>query len=223
VPALVADVAAAQRFAASRAGHVAFAVATPDGRVRGFNVSAQFRSASMAKAMLLVALLRGAAGRELSARERGLLKPMITASDNKKALIVYRAVGDLGLTAVARAARMRHFLAVGALFETRITAADQARLFLRIDRLVPQRHRAYARALLAGIVGPQRWGIAPVARARHYAAFFKGGWRKGITHQAALLERDGRRIGLAVLTSDEPTQAYGRATLAGVATRVLSR
>ena len=41
-------------------------------------------------------------------------------------------------------------------------------------------------------------------------------------HQAALLERDGRRIALAVLTSGEPTVAYGRTTLAGVATRVLN-
>jgi hypothetical protein len=116
---------------------------------------------------------------------------------------------------------MTHFRPVGALFEARITAADQARFYLRVDQLVPARHRAYARELLAGITPGQRWGIAPVAERRGFAVFFKGGWRKRLTHQAALLERDGRRVALAVLTRDEPTTAYGAATLAGVAARVL--
>ena len=118
---------------------------------------------------------------------------------------------------------MTHLRPVGAVFETRITAADQARFFLRIDRLVPKRHRSYARGLLSGIIGPQRWGIAPIARSRHFKIFFKGGWRKGITHQVALLERDGRRVALAVLTTGEPSLAYGKATLAGIAARVLAR
>jgi hypothetical protein len=212
----------AQRFAASRSGQVAFAVMTEDGRIRGYNANAQFRSASVTKAMLLVAVLRRAPSRPLSAREKALLKPMITASDNKAADTVYAAVGDLGLQAVAHAARMRNLLGVGALFETRITAADQARLFLRIDRLVPKRHRPFARQLLSGIIAPQRWGIVPVAQARHFTVFFKGGWRKGLEHQVALLERFGRRIAIAVLTTGEAS-AYGRATQAGIASRVLAR
>jgi hypothetical protein len=189
--------------------------------VHGHNADVQFRSASMSKAMLMVAVLRGAKSRPLTGREQRLLRPMITRSSNKAAREVYTRVGDLGLSAVAQAGRMRHFLPAGALFEARITAADQARFFLRIDRLVPRRHRAYARELLSGIVSAQRWGIAPVAQARHFAAFFKAGWRKGLVHQAALLERDGRRIALAVLTSGESTVAYGRVTLAGIASRVL--
>jgi hypothetical protein len=213
---------AAQRFAASRTGSVGFAVMTEDGRIRGYNVSAQFRSASMTKAMLMVAILRRAAHRSLSGGEKALLKPMVTASDNKAALTVYRSVGDLGLLAISHAVHMRNFQPVGALFETRITAADQARLFLRIDRLAPKRHRGYARALLSGIIGPQRWGIPPVAQARGFRVFFKSGWRKGIEHQVALLERAGRRIALAILTSDEAA-AYGRATQAGIASRVLAR
>ncbi|MDA0180834.1 class A beta-lactamase-related serine hydrolase [Solirubrobacter phytolaccae] len=211
----------ATTFAKTRAGTVAWAVATEDGKLRGHNAAVQFRSASMVKAMLMVAVLRRAATRTVTADEAALLSPMVTASDNDAAHTVYAAVGDAGLAAVARAARMTHFLPVGAVFETRITAADQARFFLRIDRLVPKRHRAYARGLLGGIVKPQRWGLAPVAERRGFRVFFKGGWRRGITHQSALLERDGRRVALAVLTSDEPNQTYGQATLAGVASRVL--
>jgi Beta-lactamase enzyme family len=176
----------------------------------------------MTKAMLLVAVLRHAANRPLSVHEDELLRPMITRSSNKAAREVYAAYGDAALVGVARAARMTHFLPVGALFESRITAADQARFFLRIDRLVPSRHRAYARELLGGIVKPQRWGIAPAAERRGFHVYFKGGWRKGITHQAALLERDDRRVALAVLTSDGPSVAYGRVTLRGVAARVLN-
>jgi hypothetical protein len=176
----------------------------------------------MSKAMLLVAALRGASDRSLAAHEHALLRPMITESSNDAAREVYDAYGDTALIAVARAAGMTRFQAVGAPFEMRITAADQARFFLRIDKLVPKRHRAYARQLLGGIVKGQRWGIAPVAERRHFRVYFKGGWRKGITHQAALLERDGRRIALAVLTSDGPSVAYGQATLAGVAARVLN-
>ena len=48
------------------------------------------------------------------------------------------------------------------------------------------------------------------------------GWRTNIFHQVALLERDDRRVALAVLTSGTGHD-YGRVTQAGIAARVLSR
>ncbi len=63
---------------------------------------------------------------------------------------------------------------------------------------------------------------ARVASGRRYRVFFKGGWRKGIVHQVALLKRGGQRISLAILTSGEPSMSYGEATLAGIAARVLA-
>jgi hypothetical protein len=146
---------------------------------------------------------------------------MITASDNDAASAVYARVGGHGLLRVAKAAGMRQFADVGHWAEARITAADQARLFLRIDRLVPPRHRRYARKLLSSIIGEQRWGIAPVARHSHLKIFFKGGWRNGITHQVALLERGRRRLALAVLTSGSPSEAYARETIERIAARVV--
>jgi hypothetical protein len=148
---------------------------------------------------------------------------MITRSDNAAASAIYAEIGPRGLRKVARAAGMRKFSPAGPWGVSQITAADQVRFFLRIDRLVPRPHRRYARELLSSITKEQRWGIAPVARRRNLKAFFKGGWVPGITHQVALLERgrDGRRIALAVLTRNSPSMAYGEGTIEGIAARLL--
>ena len=126
---------------------------------------------------------------------------MITVSDNDAASTVYARVGRDALLRIARAAGMTRFDVGFNWADALLTAHDQARLFLRIDRLAPRRHRAYLRELLGSIVSWQRWGIAPVAEERGFHIMFKGGWRIGIFHQVALLERDDRRIALAVLTS----------------------
>jgi hypothetical protein len=222
-PSLVArgGVRDARAYVRTRAGTVAFAVARPGGAIRGVNLDHEFFSASVVKAMLALEVVREARHRDLTSAERALLRPMITVSDNNAASAVYRRVGGAGLYRVAAAAGMTHFRDVGNWADAHITAADQVRLFLRIDKLAPKRHRAYLRGLLGGIVSWQRWGIAPVAAARDFHIMFKGGWRIGISHQVALLERDGRRIALAVLTSGAP-DPYGRLTETGVAERILA-
>ena len=211
----------AKQWARERSGSVSFAVA--DGRrIRGLAVDRRYPSASVVKAMLALAVVRSARGRDLTSGERALLGPMIRVSDNAAAGTVYRRVEGSGLERLAGVAGMTRFADVGNWADAQLTAADQARLFLRIDRLAPRRHRSYLRGLLASIVGWQRWGIAPVASERGFTIMFKGGWRTRIAHQVALLERDGRRIALAVLTSGTG-DAYGRATQSGIAARVLAR
>jgi hypothetical protein len=214
---------AARRFARSRQGVVAFAVLEEGGRPRGLRRTVRFGSASVSKAMLLVSYLRRVGGRHLSVNERALLRPMIVVSDNNAADAIYGQVGGNGLRTVARAAGMHRFSDVGHWANAQITAADQSRFFLRIDRLVPTTHRRYARMLLSSIVGPQRWGIPVVARRHRLKAFFKGGWRAGISHQVALLQsrHGGRRLALAILTSGTPSDAYGHETIERVAARVL--
>jgi beta-lactamase class A len=212
----------AQRFARRRGGTIGFAVAVPGKRIRGVNLNHRFYSASVVKAMLALAVVRAAPRRALTADERALLRPMITVSDNDAASTVYARVGRDALMRIARAAGMTRFDVAFNWADALLTARDQARLFLRIDRLAPRRHRAYLRELLGSIVPWQRWGIAPVAESRGFHVMFKGGWRIGIFHQVALLERDGRRIALAVLTSGTD-HGYGRETQAGIAARVLAR
>jgi hypothetical protein len=212
----------ARRWARRRAGTVGFAVADQRGRVRGVNLHHQFFSASVVKAMLALAVVRSARDRALTAGERGLLHPMVTFSDNDAASAVYAQIGAAPLHRIARAAGMTRFSIGGNWADALLTPHDQARLFVRIDRLAPRRHRDYLRGLLASIVPSQRWGIAPVAEARGFRIMFKGGWRTGIFHQVALLERDDRRLALAILTSGTD-HGYGRETQSGIAARVLSR
>jgi hypothetical protein len=216
-----AGIRRARRFARSREGAVAFAVIDAEHRPRGLRRTTRFPSASVSKAMLLVAALRRAGGERLDAADRRHLRPMITLSDNDAASAVYGRVGGEGLRRVARAAGMRRFAEVGHWAAARITAADQARFFLSIDKLVPAAHRRYARKLLSSIVTSQRWGIARAARRERVKVFFKGGWRNGLTHQVALLERGGRRLALAVLTSGSPSMAYAQETIERIASRVL--
>ncbi|HEX5926155.1 MAG TPA: serine hydrolase, partial [Baekduia sp.] len=146
-----AGIAAARRFARTRSGTVAFAVLDERGRLRGLRRTTRFPSASVVKAMLLVALLRRVGANRLSAARRDLLRRMVTVSDNAAAGAIYGEVGGAGLRSVARAAGAKRFVDVGNWADAQLTAADQARFFLRVDLLVPAAHRRYARDLLSSI------------------------------------------------------------------------
>ena len=81
----------------------------------------------------------------------------------------------------------------------------------------------YAMRLLATIVPSPRWGVATVAPAG-WNPYFKGGWGSGtglVDHQAALLTLGKTRVSLAITTRFNPTHAYGKETLRGVAARLL--
>jgi hypothetical protein len=205
---------------------VAFAVADDRGGVRGMHAGRPFASASLSKAMLLVAYLRelAAGGRPLSKADGLTLGYMIRLSDNDSADLIYSRVGDAALGDIARRAGMKGFDVSGYWAGATVTAADQARFFLKLDRLVPARFRARALHLLEGVSRPQSWGIPASARPR-WRVFFKGGWRPEedgqLVHQAALLENGARRVAIAVTTGD-PDMAYGTRSIQGVTERLLS-
>ena len=217
---------AARRYAQDRDGEVSFAVVDSRGELRGADADRSFASASVVKAMLMVAYLDQLEddGLPIGAEGRALLDPMIRVSDNAAATQVYALVGTSGLEEVAESAGMEDFTASPAWGESSITAADQARFFARIDTLVPADDRDYARRLLSSIAREQSWGIARAAHGR-FEAYFKGGWlptESGqLVHQAALLERGGRRLSVAVLTNGSPSFDYGVETVEGVAERLL--
>jgi len=217
----------ARRWAAAREGRIAFAVADERGGLSGSDPDARFLSASLIKGMLLVAFLRGleAAGAQPSQSEQLSLGYMIRLSDNASADSIYRRVGDAGLRDLARRAGMRDFLIAGDWANATVTPADQARLFRGLDRLLPPRFRRLARDLLETVSEPHSWGIPRAARPR-WRTFFKGGWRPEagaeVVHQAALLESGSRQVGIAVMTAEDPSMAYGEQTIEGIARRLLA-
>jgi hypothetical protein len=177
--------------------------------------------------MLMVGYLnmRGVRSRELGRGDLALLTPMIRRSDNRTAYRIRVIVGAGRLYRVARKVGMRRFAAApaGSWGLSRITAADQTRFFLELERFVVPRHRATALRLLRTITRSQRWGIGEVTP-KGWTAYFKGGWGSGtgaIDNQVALLTRGGERVSVAVLTTGDGSHAYGKATLRGVFKRLL--
>ena len=219
------DMLAAIGYTDRRTGDIAFAVRTSDGRFYGYRPDHDEWSASVVKAMLMVAYLNEpyVRGRALDAHDRSLLGPMITESDNDDAQVVFDTVGQGALRALANRVGMAHFATSPIWGETEITARDQTKFFLHIDSYIPKRHRAYAMSLLAGIVPSERWGIGEVAP-KGWKLYFKGGWGYGtglLDHQVALLVRGCARVSIAVLSMYDGSHPYGKQTLKGIFGRLL--
>jgi hypothetical protein len=215
----------AKSYALHRHGAIAFAIRTPTD-AWGWHARRTFPSASVLKAMLLVAYLnqRAVRDRPLERSEKRLLAPMIRRSDNAAASAIFVKLGTHRLRVLAKRAHMRRFTPVAPVWGySRIDAEDQARFFLHIDDLIAARHRAYAMGLLEHITPSQRWGIART-RPPGWQLFFKGGWGSGtgfVDHQVALLTKGDQRVSLAILTYADGSHAYGKETLRGVAKRLL--
>jgi hypothetical protein len=212
-----------------RTGYTSFAVIDSEGRMHGSHIHRTFVTASVVKAMLLVAYLRKVAGahRRLAGTDRSLLQSMIHISDNDAATDVWERDGDRRLRALARKAGMTDFSIEGEWGNAQLSAADQARYFFEMDSLIPARFRHFADHLLSHITGFESWGIPAVARPRGWTVYFKGGWRgteRGqLVHQIARLRKPHDRVAIAVMTDGDPAMEYGIETIQGVAARLLPR
>jgi hypothetical protein len=221
------DVRAAIAYARTRAGDVSFAVRTQH-REWGWRVTRTVPSASVLKAMLLVAYLDDPRVRDrpLRGADHALIDPMIERSDNVAATRVLQFVGARGVYGVAERAGMRRFSLDSEVWGlSRIDAADQARFFLHIDSHVVARHRVTAMHLLASVIASQRWGIGRL-RLPGWRLYFKGGWGAGtgeVEHQVVLLRHGTTRVSLAVLITSSPSHDYAKRTLQGVFARLLRR
>jgi hypothetical protein len=219
-------IAAASSFLAARAGRTSLAVMDSTGRLSGVNLRERFETASVVKVMFLAAYLQmlSAHHREISSADNALLYPMIHISDNEAASSVFAIVGNAAIARVARESGMTDYApGVGWWAFTQSTAADQARLFFALERLIPRRFYPYARGLLAGIEPSQSWGFPPIARPQ-WQVFFKTGAlpSQGLFNEAARLERPGVTFSVAVFTDGDPSMGYGEQTIEGVAARLLA-
>lgn len=219
------DVAAARAYAEGRPGTVSFVV-REGARTWSSRGTRTVPAASLMKTMFLAAYLRSGdvRGRALTARDRALLDPMIRRSDDVTATRVRGIVGDARLRRLGRAVGMRDLRLASVWGLSRTSARDQVALFRRLDDVLPARHRAYARRLLETVVPSQRWGVGAVELPVGWTLRFKGGWGSGsgaVDHQSALLLGDGREVALSITTTDNGSHATGKATLRGVAARLL--
>jgi beta-lactamase class A len=215
------DIAGAAKYANGRHGSITFAVRT-DERLLGRGLDTQVPSASVFKAMLLVTYLRETGDRALTDGDRRLLAPMIQRSDNVAATRVRDIVGNAAIMRLARRVGMTRFAVAQVWGLSQITARDQTKFFLHIDRFVPKAHRAYALRLLRTITPSQRWGMGRVIP-DGWRLYFKGGWGSGtgaVDHQVGLLRRGEYRVAVAILTVNDGSHAYGKATLEGMARRL---
>ncbi|MBO9534780.1 MAG: serine hydrolase [Solirubrobacteraceae bacterium] len=216
----------ARAYAVSRPGTVAFAV-EERGQLRSFRGGIPFRSASLVKAMLLVAdLRRHAASRTpLNSGDRARLRSMITLSDNTAATATFNAVGREAVLRVAKAAGMRRYTVGGYWGSSQLTASDQARFWSHLDALLPASQKTYGRTLLRSITHAQVWGGAPVARSHGFRTLFKSGWLPQpsgwFVHQGLRVERGSCRIGIAVLTGGGASMEAGVTSIRGVVERLI--
>jgi Beta-lactamase enzyme family len=220
-------IAAATRYLDGRAGRTSFAVVNSLGQLSGVRLREHFETASVVKVMMLVAYLQmlSAQHRGLDAADASLLYPMIHVSDNNAASAVLAIVGGAAIARVARESGMSDYApGVGWWAYTQTSAADQARLFFALERLVPRRFYAYARGLLSGIEPSQSWGVPPVGRPR-WQVFFKTGAlpEQGLFNEVARLERPELTFTIAVFTDGDPSMSYGEQTIEGVAATLLAR
>jgi beta-lactamase class A len=221
-----AAIAAAVSYLDGRAGRTSLAVLDSSGRLSGTRLDERFQSASVVKVMFLTAFLQRLAAdhRGLSASDESLLYPMIHESNNDDASAVLGRVGAAAVARVAREAGMRDYApGVGWWAYTQTSAADQARFFISIERLIPHQFWAYARGLMAGIEAEQSWGVPEVARPS-WQVFFKTGAlpSEGLFNETARLERPGITFTVSVFSTGDPSQAYGEETMRGVAERLLA-
>jgi hypothetical protein len=221
-------VARAASYLATRTGRTAFAVEDTEGRISGLHIHWTFPTASVVKAMLLVAYLRrlDAMGRRtVDAGSNAFLYPMIHISDNNAATKTWSIVGDSGLYAVAKIAGMTDFSVSGFWLSALLSPADQAHFFFIMDSLIPREFVGYARFLLSTIEPSQSWGIPVIARPLGYETFFKDGSEPTglgqLVHQVDRLEGHGRTFSIAVMTDGDPTMLYGIDTIQGVAAALL--
>jgi beta-lactamase class A len=217
----------ADAFAATRRGTVSYAVRT-ERRLWGREPDRRVSSASVIKALLLVSYLRDerVRGRPLRAADRRLLSPMIRWSQNAAASEIATRLGAAHVNRTAHSSGMPGFsLALPFWGSSQITAREETRFMLHIDRLMPARHRAYGMRLLRTVVHTQRWGIAEVVP-RGWTLYFKSGWGSGlgrVENQVALLRRGRQRVAVAILTTAQGRHRYGTWTLRGIASRLLRR
>jgi hypothetical protein len=193
--------------------------------------TSHFDAASAIKATIISALLLKKGGpSHLTSREKSLAWLMITESDNDAATALWNDVGMAGMQRFLDRAAMKHTELAYAWGLTLLTAQDELTL-LRVlaypGHVLSTASRRYALDLMAHVEPSQRWGVPDGAPAG-VTVSVKNGWLPYPTgsdwHINSIGVFSGHNIAyqIAILTSGNPGEAYGIATV-DAAARVINR
>jgi hypothetical protein len=204
-----------------------FAVVSADGTVIAHhNANMPVPGGSITTAMLLIAYLRMVGHRPLPAAAKPRLAALIDNDDDQPANWTFAQVGAGRVQTVAADAGMTNFKlttanAGYALSSSRVTALDQARLFAKIDQLIPAAHRGYALKLLSHIAGADHWGILQATLTAATITASTAGTtrvdRRWVVNQAAQLNLGTAVVGIAATSQGDPTHAAGETVMRAVA------
>ncbi len=183
------------------------------------------QTASIMKVDILATLLheRQSRGLGLSPAQQSLAQEMIEDSDNDDAQKLWdEEGGSAAVGAFDRDADMDETTpnAAGYWGLSWTTASDQLKLLRRVmlrNRLLDYRSRAYEYELMRRVIASQRWGVS-AGVGGHAAVALKNGWlplHPGDWQVNSIGKVAGsrHRYLIAVLTSGQPTEGYGIATI----------
>lgn len=217
--------AAVRQYLATRQGDVSIALFNEDtGAMEVYNPDDAFETASIVKVTIMATLLWQAEQTHtpLTAEETSLMAPMIEVSNDDDATTLwFLAGGNVGIGRFLTRAGMNatHPGLNGYWGLTETTAADQVRLLDLLtnpNTVLDSAAQAYAAGLMEHVVGWERWGVTGGVPSNVTVALkngwlpVPGGWDiNSIGH----VEGDGQNYLLALLSSGNPTEAYGIETL----------
>jgi hypothetical protein len=186
----------------------------------------QFYAASVIKVTILAALLLRAQEQHRKLTESELRNAwlMITQSDNNATNNLWFEIGQRAV---------QHFLDLAKMTQTKlqyhwglslITAHDELRLLSLItgpNDVLTKPSRIYARYLMAHVVASQRWGV-PAGVPRGVLVHVKNGWlpypgSEWEINSIGTFTTTHRAYLITMLTYDNPSMAYGIATIEGAA------
>lgn len=220
---------ALHRYLATRTSQVSAAVYNANtGAFFTFDPGVQFDTASIVKATIMATLLWQSqiSGHSLTLEEQNLMVPMIEVSSNTAATSLwFDAGGAAGIADFLHAAGMTQTQPGlnGYWGLTRTTALDQVRLLKLLaypNEILDGTSRAHALRLMQNVEYSERWGISTGAPADATVALKNGwlplpsvGWE---INSIGYVNGDGRNYVVALLSCNNPTEAYGIQSLNGV-------
>lgn len=198
------------------------------GKTYVYNPYQRFDTASIIKPLILATLLHqnDLHHTGITSYENQLAVPMIEQSNNNDATDLWNMVG--------RAPAIGTFTKLAGMTSTApnpygywglttTTTLDQVhlmQLFAYPNRILTTSNRAYALNLMRHVVSWEGWGVSAGVKAGGSVAL-KNGWlpigqSDWEINSIGYVTGDGRDYTIAILTKDNPTEAYGIATADGI-------